>query len=255
MDLGFFLFSVICLLGAALCSNGDNISCPCPNIPSFDLTEPPPETCYQIADVFRYTCIGGYSRKAGTSNLIRCKLEDGSSKWSTPSLECITDPKITKTQPPKSTVTTRHTDIPHDSTIATSVTASPTAEKTQSISTTASVTTGRDRTESTSAGLPAQTNHSQAGTVVTETKGTHRTTSTSTTTEPSSNRNVSAKSPTAAFDHGSTTTAVIGCASLAFVIALIGISLYCYKRKSRNGIPPEPAQEQLYMYVPSDQAS
>ncbi|XP_039648409.1 interleukin-15 receptor subunit alpha isoform X7 [Perca fluviatilis] len=199
MDLGFFLFSVICLLGAALCSNGDNISCPCPNIPSFDLTEPPPETCYQIADVFRYTCIGGYSRKAGTSNLIRCKLEDGSSKWSTPSLECITDPKITKTQPPKSTVTT--------------------------------------------------------GTVVTETKGTHRTTSTSTTTEPSSNRNVSAKSPTAAFDHGSTTTAVIGCASLAFVIALIGISLYCYKRKSRNGIPPEPAQEQLYMYVPSDQAS
>ncbi|XP_039648408.1 interleukin-15 receptor subunit alpha isoform X6 [Perca fluviatilis] len=215
MDLGFFLFSVICLLGAALCSNGDNISCPCPNIPSFDLTEPPPETCYQIADVFRYTCIGGYSRKAGTSNLIRCKLEDGSSKWSTPSLECITDPKITKTQPPKSTVTTRHTDIPHDSTIATSVT----------------------------------------GTVVTETKGTHRTTSTSTTTEPSSNRNVSAKSPTAAFDHGSTTTAVIGCASLAFVIALIGISLYCYKRKSRNGIPPEPAQEQLYMYVPSDQAS
>ncbi|XP_031161977.1 interleukin-15 receptor subunit alpha isoform X7 [Sander lucioperca] len=186
MDLGSSLFSVICLLGAALCSNGDNITCPCPNIPSFDLTEPPLETCFQINSTFRYKCIGGYVRKVGTSTLIKCKVEDGSPKWSTPTLVCIADPKRTTTQPPKSTVTTG--------------------------------------TEG-----------------VTETKGTHRTTSTSTTTEPSSNGTDSAHI------HGSTTTAVIGCASLAFVLALIGISLYCYKRKSRNSIPPEPTEEQLHM--------
>ncbi|XP_028426866.1 interleukin-15 receptor subunit alpha isoform X3 [Perca flavescens] len=254
MDLGSFLFSVISLLGAALCFNGDNISCPCPNIPSFDLTELPPETCFRIDSSFRYTCIGGYVRKAGTSNLIKCKLVGGSPKWSTPTLVCITDPKITTTQPPKSTVTTRHTDIPHDSTITTSVTAaSPSTEKTQSISTAASVTTGRDRTELTSAGLQAQTNHSQ-GTVMTETKGTHRITSTSTTTEPSSNSTVSSAIPYS-FSAHCNTTAAISCASLAFVLALMGISLYCYKRKSRNSIPPEPVQEQLYMHVPSDPAS
>ncbi|XP_031161972.1 interleukin-15 receptor subunit alpha isoform X2 [Sander lucioperca] len=241
MDLGSSLFSVICLLGAALCSNGDNITCPCPNIPSFDLTEPPLETCFQINSTFRYKCIGGYVRKVGTSTLIKCKVEDGSPKWSTPTLVCIADPKRTTTQPPKSTVTKRNTDIPHDSTITTSVTASTYLQTSQSISTAASVTAG-DRTEPTSSGAQAWTNHSQAGTEgVTETKGTHRTTSTSTTTEPSSNGTDSAHI------HGSTTTAVIGCASLAFVLALIGISLYCYKRKSRNSIPPEPTEEQLHM--------
>ncbi|XP_078099225.1 interleukin-15 receptor subunit alpha isoform X4 [Sander vitreus] len=195
MDLGSSLFSVVYLLGAALCSNGD-ISCPCPNIPPFELTEPPLETCFRINSTFRYKCIGGYVRKVGTSNLIKCILDGVSPKWSTPTLVCIADPKRTTTQPPKSTVTTGTEDV------------------------------------------------------VTETKGTHRTTSTSPTAEPSSN------STNSSIRHGSTTTAGIGCASLTFVLAMIGISLYCYKRKSRNSIPTEPTEEQLYMNaVSSDPAS
>ncbi|XP_034719296.1 interleukin-15 receptor subunit alpha isoform X8 [Etheostoma cragini] len=198
MDLGSSLFSVICLLGAALCSNGDNIGCPCPNIPTLALTEPPLYSCYQINKTYRYKCIEGYKRKVGTSNLIKCmQTEGGSAIWSIPTLECIVDPnRPPPPQPPKSTVTT------------------------PIIETETTETTG--------------------------TTGTRRTTSTSTTTEPKSNSTISIVLPPA-LRIGSTTTAVIGCASLAFVLALIGISLYCYKRKSRNRRPPEPTEEQLYL--------
>ncbi|XP_034719295.1 interleukin-15 receptor subunit alpha isoform X7 [Etheostoma cragini] len=199
MDLGSSLFSVICLLGAALCSNGDNIGCPCPNIPTLALTEPPLYSCYQINKTYRYKCIEGYKRKVGTSNLIKCmQTEGGSAIWSIPTLECIVDPnRPPPPQPPKSTVTT------------------------PIIETETTETTG--------------------------TTGTRRTTSTSTTTEPKSNSTISIVLPPALPGIGSTTTAVIGCASLAFVLALIGISLYCYKRKSRNRRPPEPTEEQLYL--------
>ncbi|XP_034719290.1 interleukin-15 receptor subunit alpha isoform X2 [Etheostoma cragini] len=237
MDLGSSLFSVICLLGAALCSNGDNIGCPCPNIPTLALTEPPLYSCYQINKTYRYKCIEGYKRKVGTSNLIKCmQTEGGSAIWSIPTLECIVDPnRPPPPQPPKSTVT----NIPTGTTIITLVTASACQQIIQSISTAAP-------------GLQAQTDHSQAPIIETETTettgttGTRRTTSTSTTTEPKSNSTISIVLPPA-LRIGSTTTAVIGCASLAFVLALIGISLYCYKRKSRNRRPPEPTEEQLYL--------
>ncbi|XP_032360596.1 interleukin-15 receptor subunit alpha isoform X11 [Etheostoma spectabile] len=223
MDLGSSLFFVICLLGAALRSSGDNISCPCPKIPLLDLTEPPLDSCRQIDNTYRYTCKVGYIRKVGTSNLIKCRQEGGSPKWSTPTLQCKADPnRPPPTQPPTSTVTTASTCQPM---IQSTSTAAP--------------------------GLQAQTDHSQAPIIETETTetkgttGTQRTTSTSTTTEPSSNSTIPAG--TALPGIGSTTTAVIGCASLAFVLALIGISLYCYKRKSRNSSPPEPTEEQLYL--------
>ncbi|XP_032360597.1 interleukin-15 receptor subunit alpha isoform X12 [Etheostoma spectabile] len=222
MDLGSSLFFVICLLGAALRSSGDNISCPCPKIPLLDLTEPPLDSCRQIDNTYRYTCKVGYIRKVGTSNLIKCRQEGGSPKWSTPTLQCKADPnRPPPTQPPTSTVTTS--------------TCQPMIQS----------------TSTAAPGLQAQTDHSQAPIIETETTetkgttGTQRTTSTSTTTEPSSNSTIPAG--TALPGIGSTTTAVIGCASLAFVLALIGISLYCYKRKSRNSSPPEPTEEQLYL--------
>uniref|UniRef100_A0A3P8U462 Sushi domain-containing protein n=1 Tax=Amphiprion percula TaxID=161767 RepID=A0A3P8U462_AMPPE len=45
-----------------------NTSCPCPRIPPLKLSEPPPEGCYQIEERYRYQCVEGYVRKAGTSN-------------------------------------------------------------------------------------------------------------------------------------------------------------------------------------------
>ncbi|XP_039892501.1 interleukin-15 receptor subunit alpha isoform X17 [Simochromis diagramma] len=84
-------------------SSSDN-SCPCPEIPKLNLTNLPQQGCYKIDDHFRYKCMDGYLRKAGTSNLIKC--ENPGAQWSKPSLVCIPDPRITTTQPPKATSTT-----------------------------------------------------------------------------------------------------------------------------------------------------
>ncbi|XP_006806544.1 interleukin-15 receptor subunit alpha isoform X3 [Neolamprologus brichardi] len=94
-------------------SSSDN-SCPCPEIPKLNLTNLPQQGCFQIDARFRYKCMDGYLRKAGTSNLIKC--ENPGAQWSKPSLVCIPDPRITTTQPPKATSTTTattesHTDI------------------------------------------------------------------------------------------------------------------------------------------------
>uniref|UniRef100_A0A8C3AJ87 Interleukin-15 receptor alpha chain n=1 Tax=Cyclopterus lumpus TaxID=8103 RepID=A0A8C3AJ87_CYCLU len=117
-----YLGVLICLLGAARCSNKK--MCPCPEISSRNDTQPPAKNCYQISETFRYTCKDPNLRKAGTSNFIKCKQDgNGSPHWSplNISLKCIPDPNRTIQQPPSSTVTKGHTDIPHDFTIATTV--------------------------------------------------------------------------------------------------------------------------------------
>ncbi|XP_030295476.1 interleukin-15 receptor subunit alpha isoform X8 [Sparus aurata] len=170
MDLGFLVFSVFVMmispLGDVRCSAGDAIDCPCPAIPPVDLTQPPPETCFKIDSRFRYSCTEGYVRKAGTSNLIKCQNTDtgGVAKWTVPTLQCIPDPNIIQMPPPSPAVKQVHTDIPPDSTIATTVTAATTGlQMTQSISTSASVTAETDCTEPTSSGLQGLSVHTQDG--------------------------------------------------------------------------------------------
>ncbi|XP_076578026.1 interleukin-15 receptor subunit alpha isoform X2 [Chaetodon auriga] len=255
MDLGSALFSVcvmmISLLGAVRCSNGEGVDCPCPKIPLRILTEPPPTTCFQIDGTFRYRCIRGYVRKAGTSDLTRCKLNSSVAKWKEPSLRCIPDPKGTTTQPPSTTATKGHTDFPHDSIVTTTVT-STSLQMTQSISISASVSAGTDNTEPTSPGLQVQSDHSPD--FVIQTKATDGTTSTSTTAEPSNNRTAI---PSVSISKlSSTTTAMIAFASLVIVCALIGISFLCYRRRSKNFAPQHTAEEQMPMnHDPSAPAS
>ncbi|XP_041707826.1 interleukin-15 receptor subunit alpha [Coregonus clupeaformis] len=88
----------------------------CPPPSQFNLTKPLngyQENGYQENVSLRYQCVDGYVRKAGTSNLIRCKLTDQKLQWTRPTLICIPDPSIpttiehpvTETQDVKTTVT------------------------------------------------------------------------------------------------------------------------------------------------------
>ncbi|XP_041820324.1 interleukin-15 receptor subunit alpha isoform X5 [Chelmon rostratus] len=240
MDPGYALFSVgimmICLLGAARCSKGDGIDCPCPKIPPRNLTEPPPTTCFQINSTFRYTCIGGYVRKAGTSDLTKCKQIRGVAEWKVPSLQCISDPKRTTTQTPTTTATAASTSL----------------QMTQSISTSASVTAGVGSTEPTSPGLQVPSDHSQDS--VRQSKATSSTTSTSTTAEPSNGSTANPQKSDPKLS--STSIAMIAFASLVIICALIGISFVCYRRRLKNIIPQHAAEELILMnQVPAGPAS
>ncbi|XP_045928539.1 interleukin-15 receptor subunit alpha-like isoform X3 [Micropterus dolomieu] len=237
-----FCVMVTCLIGAARCSNPDKSNC-CPEIDPFPLTEPPPGTsCFQLDNFFRYTCIKGYLRKVGTSSLIKCKQENSVLHWTKPTLQCIPDPTITTTTPPKTKTTESTTDIP----TTTATAASTSLQMTPSVSTSASVTAETHSTEPTSSGLQDTSNHSQGET---RTTATDWTTSASTTTQPSNSGTNCSRSEN---DPNSMTTVGITCASLVVVCALIGIIFLCYKRRSKHKIPLHTAEEQVPMnHVPS----
>ncbi|XP_032426808.1 uncharacterized protein LOC116725039 isoform X4 [Xiphophorus hellerii] len=86
---------VVCLLGATRLSSGDN--CKCPAIPPKELTVRK-DGCFN--STFRYECITGYTRKPGTSGLIRCQEKNGVLQWTESLFKCITDPNY---QPPPTT--------------------------------------------------------------------------------------------------------------------------------------------------------
>uniref|UniRef100_UPI003AADD270 interleukin-15 receptor subunit alpha n=1 Tax=Centroberyx gerrardi TaxID=166262 RepID=UPI003AADD270 len=101
MDLGSIsaFITTMCLLGVAPTgSDGVSCECPCPPPPRREQTRPPQaEKCCEQRGNFRYTCVPGYLRKAGTSNLIKCTQTTAGPQWSAPQLQCIPDPRISTT--------------------------------------------------------------------------------------------------------------------------------------------------------------
>uniref|UniRef100_A0A3B3TR04 Sushi domain-containing protein n=1 Tax=Poecilia latipinna TaxID=48699 RepID=A0A3B3TR04_9TELE len=78
---------MVCLLGTTRLSSVGH--CACPEIPRRNFTlQPEAGNCFNVSYRYRYTCIPGYVRKAGTSNLIRCS---NLLQWTTTRfpLECI----------------------------------------------------------------------------------------------------------------------------------------------------------------------
>ncbi|XP_034081716.1 interleukin-15 receptor subunit alpha isoform X2 [Gymnodraco acuticeps] len=230
--------TVLCLLGAAEVSSLENNTC-CPDIPEVNRTKRPEVPCFKINSTFRYTCIDGYVRKSGTSNLLKCK-PNGIIYTPSTTFECILDPKRT-TAHPKSTATTGHTHIriPHEST-ASSIVTSRSLQTSQSIQ--PSDTLRAEPTSSSTFNSPAPPGSSQGA--VDSMPGTKASTShgtLSTTTEASDNGTIipgmlSSTAP----------RLVIGCVSLVIFCALVGISFFFYKRRSKNEIPQQ-TDEQIPM--------
>ncbi|XP_022605216.1 interleukin-15 receptor subunit alpha isoform X3 [Seriola dumerili] len=207
MDQGSLSFSVcammLCLLGAACCSNGD--SCPCSDIPHLPLTKPPPETCY---NTFRYICVDSYVRKVGTSNLIKCKQNNGAPYWTKASLNCIPDPLRRTTQPPQSKGTTSRTDILRDVHITSAITPAPTSRQTTQSGSTSAPT---QAPETSTAERTSDAEHSSPSQVLGRTAG------------------------------------LIVCVFLVIVFAVFGSGYSWYRRRSRNRYPMGTAEEKMSM--------
>ncbi|CAL8405361.1 unnamed protein product [Arctogadus glacialis] len=87
--------------------------CNCPQPPTLNLTEAPAAVnCCTNGGRFRYTCVVNHLRKAGTSNLAACTLENGNETWSKPNLVCIPDPRIVITTTPPDVNPTPHAPLP-----------------------------------------------------------------------------------------------------------------------------------------------
>ncbi|XP_006891940.1 PREDICTED: interleukin-15 receptor subunit alpha [Elephantulus edwardii] len=71
---------------------------------------------YSLSSRERYTCNSGFKRKAGTSSLTECVLDEttNTAHWTTPNLKCIRDPSLTHQMPvsPSTVPTTRVTAQP-----------------------------------------------------------------------------------------------------------------------------------------------
>ncbi|XP_007503934.1 interleukin-15 receptor subunit alpha isoform X1 [Monodelphis domestica] len=64
---------------------------------------------YNVNSRERYVCHSGFKRKAGTSSLTECILEQNSNiaHWTEPNLKCIRDPSLVHQKPPSSTMSTK----------------------------------------------------------------------------------------------------------------------------------------------------
>ncbi|PWA20005.1 hypothetical protein CCH79_00016044 [Gambusia affinis] len=125
---------MVCLLGTTRLSSVGQ--CTCPEIPRRNFTlQPESENCFNVGYKYRYSCIPGYVRKAGTSNLITCSND---SKWTTTRhpLVCIHGLSITTAAPNRPETSTSYSTGRSSTTETTS-----SANMKQSTSVTKSTTT------------------------------------------------------------------------------------------------------------------
>ncbi|XP_029969188.1 interleukin-15 receptor subunit alpha isoform X3 [Salarias fasciatus] len=209
----------------------DESHCPCPKIPPWPLTEDPPEKCHQISDTFRYTCLVGYVRKAGTSNLIKCELKNKVGQWQNSTLQCIDDPKRPKLPTtPQSTTPKNLSDNPQDTTMTSTAKSSTSVYMKQS-------TVSQE-------GKTGDKVDDKAHDAVTPTPGKIRKAETTTTRNGTSNPYAD---PTAAHSAGTQAAAIVSPILLVLICAAIGIGFILHWRKSRHNLPQQPGEELVPM--------
>ncbi|XP_055087628.1 interleukin-15 receptor subunit alpha isoform X2 [Periophthalmus magnuspinnatus] len=192
-----------------MCYSADH-SCPCADIPipPHNLTKPPVWNCSN-SNSFRYTCIDGYVRKVGTSNLIRCV----DNKWTQPKLECIDDPKKAR---PKTTT-------------------SPTSAVTSNVHVNSSETTSTFPPPQHTPDIPSTASsplipHSTS--TISFPATTSRPSNVSRTTSPSSHSGNDTS--LSIQETQSVVTSVLSVVILLIILAASAAGFWLYKRKSRN---------------------
>ncbi|XP_061923082.1 interleukin-15 receptor subunit alpha isoform X3 [Entelurus aequoreus] len=228
MDLGSLLLCVCVMMASARAAGGEQ-ECPCSGILPLPLTEPP--DCQHNNKTFRYTCVKGYVRKAGTSNLINCR--EGS-RWTKASLTCIRDPKATPQGDPKATPQGDPKATPQGDPKATpqgDPKATPQGDPT-------ATPQGDPKT------TPKAPNITQAGDTAASLEDNN------TTASLEDNNATSSHSAGAV---GSSTIAVISCLAVS-IIALTAIAMLVYRRRRRaeSDTPSQPAEAIPLHEVPSE---
>ncbi|KAM6216213.1 interleukin-15 receptor subunit alpha [Rhynchocyon petersi] len=102
---------LLLLLGSRETQGG--ITCPAPtSVEHADIRV----KSYSLSSRERYTCNSGFKRKAGTSSLTECVLNEttNTAHWTTPNLKCIRDPSLARQMPvsPSTVSTTSVTTQP-----------------------------------------------------------------------------------------------------------------------------------------------
>ncbi|KAM4615301.1 interleukin-15 receptor subunit alpha isoform 3-T3 [Polymixia lowei] len=267
-------------------------SCPCPPPSVRKLTEPPDVTmttnCCRSKSQFRYKCIDGYVRKAGTSNLTRCKQTGAGKHWSNLTLICIPDPRRPPTKQPKTSTTSTTskttdpkrppTEQPKTSTTSTtsktivSAVASTTVMSTEQQAPTdilqepvinPTITPSTEQTAgspSSSAFQPTETDKTQSTpslTLPVQAQVTDRTTSRpangGVTSRPAGSPTSSSRNQTSDRHHGTAIASGLSVVGLLVIIcASAGIGFFCLKRRQRNtGLQPTE-EERVPMNPVSD---
>ncbi|XP_056133865.1 interleukin-15 receptor subunit alpha isoform X2 [Lampris incognitus] len=220
----FLLFS---LDGTADGSAKGHCRCPCARPPPWNWTLPPDAVhCCGYESKYRYTCMEGYVRQAGTSNLTKCKDSKGGPQWSTPNLVCIPDPK---NRPSQQTSTTVQGEISSGTS-----TKSPTSGKTTEAGPPEAGPPGAGppEAEPPGAGPPGVTPPAASVTFASTLAGAISSDNTTSQADLwSSHPVVSGLSVTGAL--------VIGC-------ALTGLGFF-WRRRSRSAVPQPRGEEQLPM--------
>ncbi|XP_034499484.1 interleukin-15 receptor subunit alpha isoform X5 [Ailuropoda melanoleuca] len=96
---------------------------------SAGITCPPPKSVehadirvksYKVSSRERYTCNSGFKRKAGTSSLTECVLNETTNiaHWTIPNLKCIRDPSLTHLRPSSTEVPAGVTPEPESTSLS-----------------------------------------------------------------------------------------------------------------------------------------
>lgn len=256
---------MVYLLWSTRCTETDP-KCPCTEIPHYptgsylcENTQPPPSGCYQINSTFRYSCIDGFVRKAGTSNLIRCT---SNKQWSNCSLVCIEDPRKALQTTTERTSTTLPTS-PLTPTLAVSSSVGAETEPTSTILP-PHLTSGAPLQTSalphTRSNTPSSSPVSSSAPVTK--KNFHSSSSVSSPTTTQRSRHVDINPPGSFFNNISSTqqeteavvTKVIAPVAVGIgVVAIIGAIWFIYRRKSRNNPQRERSEPTSEERVPMQQ--